>query len=163
MCGSSFRNTYEITQMIYTIIGALVGGGIVNYILDKIKQKREKELLRKLFKNEVKMNLDVLDSDYVHKNSCLQHKVFSSFYNANSNALTKFYSDRAFPEKINSFYSKLEVLKYYDRDLELADKYNSEGRPEVAYALYKKVGELKSILREELIESAREIVGKNKL
>ena len=163
MCVSQLINTYNITQIIYTVIGALVGGGIVNYILDKIKQKKERELLRKLFKNEVKMNLDVLGSEHVQKNPSLQHKIFTSFYSSNSNGLSQFYSDRTFPEKINIFYTKLELLKYYDKDLELADKYNSEGRPEVAQALYKKVGELKSVLRKELIENAREIIGNPKV
>ncbi len=163
MCHSQLTNTYDITQMIYTIIGALVGGGIVNYILDKIKQKRERALLRKLFINEVNMNLDVLDSDHVKKSPSLQHKIFSSFYNSNANGLSQFYSDPTFPEKINNFYSKLELLKYYDKDLDLADKYNSDGRPEVSQALYKKVGELKSILRKELIENPREIIGNKKV
>ncbi|MBX2976404.1 MAG: hypothetical protein KF721_09735 [Ignavibacteriaceae bacterium] len=161
MFNSLLNNYSDITQMIYTIIGALVGGGIVNYILDKIKQKRERTLLRKLFINEVKINLDVLDSEYVKKNPSLPHKTFSSFYNSNSNGLSQFYSDHMFSEKINNYYGKLELLKYYDKDLELADKYNSDGRPEVSQALYKKVGELKSIVRTELIENAIGIIGNN--
>jgi hypothetical protein len=151
-------NLMEVMSIIYTIIGALIGGGIVNFTLDRYRMRKEKNLLKILLKNEIKMNLDVLDSEYVKNNPSIRHKVYTSFYITNSNSLTRFYNESSFPEKVIAFYSRLELLHIYDRDLEIADKLGADGRPEACYAIYKKVGETKSGIRKELITIAKEII-----
>lgn len=140
------------------VLAALIGGGIVTLIFDLIRSSRRAKKIRRLFKAEIKMNLDLMESETIQKNPWMTHKIWSAFYDANSIDVISFKGQNT-AAKIIRFYAILETLRLRQEEGKEVEILNKEGKYDVAEMLRKGIGATKHALRADMIPLAKEIIG----
>ncbi|MBI3586192.1 MAG: hypothetical protein HY088_03575 [Ignavibacteriales bacterium] len=153
--------TLAIGEKIFPVLAALIGGGLVTLIVDLIRNFKKDRKIRHLIKFEIKMNLDIIKSDYIKQFPWISHKIISSFYDANSIEVISSF-DNKIAERVLEFYIYLELLRV--RHAENEDVYilNKEGKYDAAKMLETGIGKAKQEIRDKLITMGEEIVGKKK-
>jgi hypothetical protein len=144
------QQSSSIWETVFAIIVAFIGGGIVNYLIELRRDSKKAKMLRHLIASEIKMNLDVLESEYVQKTPWITHKTWSAFYDANSIEVTSF-SDKETAENIMKFYAYLEYLTIRNDDDRELERLWKQSKPEVAENFRRVLGEGKQGIRTTLI------------
>jgi hypothetical protein len=157
MQSGDIAQSLSLWETIFAIIAALIGGGLVTLIFEYFKGLKRANKIRRLIKYEIKMNLDVMQSETVQKYPWLSHKLWTSFYDSNSMEITSFTSDEI-AEKILEFYAHIETLRMRAHDDEQIDKLNKEGKYDVAEEIKRTLGVSKQGIRNTLIDLAQSIL-----
>jgi hypothetical protein len=157
MQSSNLVQSLSFWDTILAIVAALIGGGLVTLIFDSIKGARKANKVRRLIKYEIKMNLDVLESDTIRQYPWMGHKTWTSFYDSNSIEVTSFTSEEI-AEKILKFYSHIETLRMRDLEDREVDRLNKEKKYDAAETFRIGLGKSKQGIRNTLIELAHSIL-----
>jgi hypothetical protein len=142
---------------VFLILAALIGGGIVTLIFDLIRSSRRAMKIRRLFKADIKMNLDLMESETIQKNPWMTHKIWSGFYDANSIDVISFKGQNT-AAKIIRFYAILETLRLRQEEDKEVEILNKEGKYDAAEMVRKGIGATKHALRADMIPLAKEII-----
>ena len=148
----------SIWETILAFLLAFIGGGIVNYMFEVYRESKRAKSLRHLIEAEIKMNLEILDSDYLRQNPWVSHKTWSAFYDANSIALISF-SNKNTAETIMKFYANLELLRVRDEEYKNEiDRLNRAQLFDAAQHFRDTIGRGKHDVHILLIKLGREII-----
>lgn len=150
----------SILDTILSILAALIGGGLVTYIFDRVRDHKRTEAIKMLIMDEIKLNLKALESKDIEEKPWITHVTWRSFYDSNSVELATLKSTET-RSNIFEFYSHLETLSRRDKDDEEIKRLRSEGNYNGADSLEKQVGKSKQDIRDTLIELAHKIIDKD--
>jgi len=142
------------------VLLALIGGGIVNLIFELIRNRRRKKSIKAILFSEIRLNLKILDTDYLRNNPWIKHKSSNNFWEKHFNSIVEIGFNDSEIETITTYYNLLEVLKERDKENGHLDNLLLKGRNEGANFFQKQLGEKKSELRKDLIELSNKILNK---
>jgi uncharacterized membrane protein YraQ (UPF0718 family) len=155
------QQTFSVWETIFAIFVAFIGGGIVNFLFEWRKNKKKGEMFRHLIASEVKMNLDILESEQVRNHPWISHKTWSSFYDANLTEVISF-SDKEIAEKIMKFYATMEALNLQNEDNSEYERLKRQSTLEAAHEYREALAKRKSNSRNSMIEIGRGIIQNDK-
>lgn len=144
-------------DLVWTVIAAFIGGGIVTLVVDMIRASKRAKTIRRLIKFEIGMNLEVLESQTIKTYPWMTHKTWTSFFDSNSIEITAFRSSDI-AEKVLKFYAHMETLRMRDTDDRDVERLQVQGKFDAADRMRHDIGESKAGVRATLIELGKGVL-----
>jgi len=150
-------DTMSIGNIFLTFSAALVGGGIVNFMIGIWRERRRAAKVKRSVLFEVQLNLNAIQTKEIQESPSISHFTWTSFYNSNPIEIISSIDD-ALAEKIIDFYSHIEMLQRRDsEDIEI-QRYESKKDFKSAQLFRNAQALSKQSIRDTLVKLGKEIL-----